>query len=185
MKNALRIPLKKKKEKKKETWRRNSRLMLSYHVISMDACLIRLTTVAGAQNKFMRSISRGYTWLHLQFCCSPIELRVLIQCQLSKRRRKICIYSDQAANAQHGSKIPSNDFICSSVTFCWFSLLPGKCWIHIDLNFGCFPQQIKILLFTSARKIIWVWEKLPMLTVITTHVQSWNRWGKLALIFWK
>lgn len=113
--------------------------MLSYRVISMDACLIRLTTVASAQNKFMRSISLGYTWLHLQFCCSPIELRALIQCQLSKRRRKICIYLDQAANAQHGSKIPGNDFICTSVTFCWFSLVPGKCWIHIDLNFWVFP----------------------------------------------
>lgn len=55
------ISSKKDRKKKEETQRHKSGLMLPYHVISMDACLIRLTTVTGAQNKLMRSISLGCT----------------------------------------------------------------------------------------------------------------------------
>lgn len=101
--------------------------MLPYRVISMDACLIRLTTVTDAENKFTRSISLGYTWLHLQFYSSFIQLRAFIKRRLSKQRQKICICLDRLTSWRLiGFQNPRQWFLFAVQSlFCWFSRGPA------------------------------------------------------------
>lgn len=162
--------------------------MLPYRVISMDACLVRLTTVTGAEKKCTRSISLSYTWLHLQFYSTAIQSRAFIQCRLSKQQHKICICLDWVTS-WHLTQFqnPRQWFFCS----CHFLLILTRT-SHTNLNLRCFPQKSRLFSFTrvtrSPEKCVCVCERereLTMFTVIITNVQSRNRWGKLTFIFWK
>lgn len=128
-----------KKKKKKKQGRQKSRLMLPYRVISMDACLIRLTAETGAENKCTRSASLGSIYPAPAF---------------GNKQQEICICSGWRT-IWHLTRLqnPGKWFLIRSlVTFCWFlrgpatitstpgeKRSPGKCvW---TVNVYCNHRQ--------------------------------------------